>query len=252
MFDSYIICTSPRSGSTLLCNLLASSNVSGKPDSYYHREMFMREWAEEWGIPVDDTLSKKEFDAAYLSAAIKAGKAGTSVFGLRLQRDYLGLLSGTLDTLFPGLPSDVARFEKAFGKVLYLNLKRTDKVAQAISLIKAELSGLWHIAPDGTEIERLSAPKELRYDFDHIRHTVSELEAADRSWDTWFEQQRINPMRLDYDKLSVDPAGVVVDICRALGVKEPDRRSIAPGLGKLSDDLSTDWIRRYKLESDRP
>ena len=201
------------------------------------------------GIIVSETISKKDFDAAYLSAAVKAGKAGASVFGLRLQRDYLGLLSGTLDTIFPGLSSDVARFEKAFGKVLYLYLKRDDKVAQAISLIKAELSGLWHIAPDGTEIERLSEPQELHYDFDRIRRTVSALEAADRDWNTWFERQGIAPMRLDYDELSTDPAGVVVDICQALGVKAPDRQSIAPGTGKLSDELSADWVRRYKLEA---
>lgn len=233
-----------------MCNLLEATKVAGKPNSYYHRAEFMREWADEWGIEVDETISKRDFDLTYLCAAIKAGKAETGVFGLRLQRDYLGLLSGTLDTIFPGLASDAARFEKAFGKVLYLHLKRTDKVAQAISLIKAELTGLWHIAPDGTEIERLSAPQELRYNVDRIRRTVSALEAADKDWDTWFDQQKITPMRLDYDALSTDPAGAVIDICQALGVRAPDRQSIAPGIGKLSDELSADWIRRYRLETE--
>ncbi|MEM1201062.1 MAG: Stf0 family sulfotransferase, partial [Pseudomonadota bacterium] len=30
-FDAYVICTSPRSGSTLLCKLLAPTGIAGKP-----------------------------------------------------------------------------------------------------------------------------------------------------------------------------------------------------------------------------
>ena len=33
---------------------------------------------------------------------------------------------------------------------------RENKLAQAVSLIKAEQTGLWHIAPDGTELERVA------------------------------------------------------------------------------------------------
>lgn len=36
-FHSYVICTSPRSGSTLLCNMLAATGVAGKPKSYFHQ-----------------------------------------------------------------------------------------------------------------------------------------------------------------------------------------------------------------------
>jgi LPS sulfotransferase NodH len=208
----------------------------------------MREWANEWGLPDSETLSPRDFDIAYLSAAIKAGRAGTGIFGLRLQREYLSLLSGTLDSIFPGLPLDAERFERAFGKVMYIYLKRADKVAQAVSLTKAELSGLWHVAPDGSEIERLSAPQELVYDFERIHRVVSTLEAADREWNRWFEREQIDPMRLDYEAFSKDPAGTLVAICRTLGAKEPDMQSIRPGVAKLSDELSAEWIRRYKSD----
>ena len=36
-YESYVLCTSPRSGSTLLCKLLAATGVAGNPDSYFHR-----------------------------------------------------------------------------------------------------------------------------------------------------------------------------------------------------------------------
>src|SRR6266852_7972422 len=103
MITSYIICTTPRSGSTLLCKLLAATGRTGNPDSFYHRAKFMREWATEWGLPEANMVSKTEFDRAYLTAAVKAGQAGTGVLGLRLQYEYLPLLSETLDRIYPGL-----------------------------------------------------------------------------------------------------------------------------------------------------
>ena len=46
MFDAYIICGTPRTGSTLLCKLLASTGTSGDPHSFYRRQD-LPEWAEE-------------------------------------------------------------------------------------------------------------------------------------------------------------------------------------------------------------
>src|ERR1700761_9174260 len=116
MTTSYIICTTPRSGSTLLCKLLASTSKAGDPHSFYHRAEYMREWAAKWGLPDADTVPENDFDSAYLAAVVKAGKAGTGIFGLRLQQEYLELLSETLDRIYQGLPSDTHRFERAFGK----------------------------------------------------------------------------------------------------------------------------------------
>lgn len=36
-YRAYVICTSPRSGSTLLCKLLAATGQAGKPKSYFHK-----------------------------------------------------------------------------------------------------------------------------------------------------------------------------------------------------------------------
>ena len=48
-FDSYLICATPRSGSTLLCGLLESSGVAGHPASYFNREGLNR-YADDWRI----------------------------------------------------------------------------------------------------------------------------------------------------------------------------------------------------------
>jgi LPS sulfotransferase NodH len=247
MLDGYIICGTPRTGSTLLCKLLASTKVAGDPHSFFRRED-ISEWAEGWRLPPAGSVSEKDFSAAYLEAVIKAGKGGTHVFGLRLMREHLEELSATLDGIFPSLPTDRARFERAFGKLLYIHLAREDKLAQAVSLIKAQQSGLWHIAPDGTEIERVAPPQEPRYDFDRIRREVAELENYDAGWNSWFDEQGIEPFRVGYESLSADPAGTLIRICEALGVPAPDAGDVIPGVARLSDATSADWMRRYRAD----
>ncbi len=248
MFDGYIICGTPRTGSTLLCNLLASTKTAGDPHSFYRRQN-VSEWAEDWELPNRDTMSELEFNVAYLDAAITAGKGGTGIFGLRLMRENLDDLSEILDQIFSKLPSDKARFERAFGRILYIHLSRENKLAQAISLVKAEQTGLWHIAPDGTEIERVAPPKEPRYDFERIKHEVAELEAYDAAWNMWFAKQGINPLRVGYERLSSNPAATLASICEALGIQQPNAEDVRPGVAKLSDETSLDWMRRYHLDA---
>jgi LPS sulfotransferase NodH len=242
--DGYIICGTPRTGSTLLCKLLASTKGAGDPHSFFRRQD-ISSWAEEWHLPLRESMNEKDFSAAYLEAAIKAGKGGTNVFGLRLMRENLDDLTTVIDQVFPSLPTDRARFERAFGAILYIHLTREDKLAQAISLIKAEQTGLWHVAPDGMEIERVSPPQEPRYDFDRIRHDMAELESYDAAWESWFDEQGIEPLRVGYEGLSADPAETLIRICQALGVPPPAVSEVTPGVAKLSDETSSEWMRRY-------
>ncbi|MBL8895662.1 MAG: sulfotransferase [Rhizobiales bacterium] len=248
MLDSYIICGTPRTGSTLLCDLLASTKRAGAPDSFYGRK-FMPDWAAAWHLPDPATMIERDYAIAYLDAAIRAGKAGTAIFGLRLMRENLDELSILLDLIYPGLPSDTARFEKAFGRILYIHLFRENKLEQAISYIKAQQTGLWHVAPDGTEIERLAPPQEPRYDFARLKEEVEKLEAYDAAWHAWFAAQDITPLRIGYEALSTDPAGSLARICVALGIAAPAAADVKPGVAKLSDETSRDWIRRYQTDS---
>ena len=248
MFDAYIICGTPRTGSTLLCDLLTSTKRTGAPHSFYRRQNIL-EWAEEWNLPAPGKMSDLDFKLAYLNAAIATGRGGTEIFGLRLMRENLDELSAILDQIHPGLASDKARFEKAFGRTLYLHLSREDKLAQAISLVKAEQTGLWHVAPDGTEIERVGSPQEAVYDFHRIKRELAELEAYEDAWNIWFAAQGITPLRIGYERLSSDPAATLVSICEALGVRAPNVEDVRPGVAKLADATSRDWMRRYRLEA---
>lgn len=243
-FDSYIICATPRTGSTLLCGLLAATGIAGKPDSFF-RCQTITWWAEHLNVAVPETAPAAQFNRAYLDAELREGDGGTGMFGLRLMMKNVGELSDRLDTLYPGLASDGARFEKAFGNPLYIHLSRTDKVAQAVSLAKAMQTGLWHIAPDGSEIERMAPPQKPKYDVRLLEQQVAEFERFEQDWKRWFERQRIKPVQVVYEALSTNPQPVLTSLLDHLGLDAAAGSGVVPDVAKLADEDSLEWIKRY-------
>lgn len=248
MPGGYILCGTPRSGSTLLCGLLTATGRMGAPDSFFRRQI-LTWWAQEWGLPEAPTQAARGIDAAYLAAAIREGKAGTPLFGLRLMQENLPELCRALGRLHPDAPSDRARLEAAFGPLLFIHLSRADKVAQAVSRVRAEQTGLWHVAPDGTEVERLAPPQPPHYDFARLQREVTALEQGEAAWQAWFEAEGIAPLRIGYEALSADPAAALRLICAALDVPPPTAEAIRPGVARLADGLSASWIERYRAEA---
>lgn len=243
-YASLILCATPRSGSTLLCDLLTATGVAGKPAWYYRRED-IGEWAEHLGVPPGEGAA---FESAYLQAVRREGAGDTGVFALRLMWPSLPELSARLAQLFPELRSDAARLERAFGAPLYLHLSRRDKVAQAVSRLKAEQTGLWHLAADGSERERMAPPQPPRYDGDRLAIFASEAEAGDAAWAAWFAQQSITPLPLDYEAMSDDPEGAVAAVLSALGRDPATARAVEAKTARMADAESLAWIARFTRE----
>ena len=42
---------------------------------------------------------------------------------------------------------------------------------------------------------------------------------------------------------------LLASICEALGVPSPNATEVKPGVAKLSDAISLDWVRRYRLDA---
>ncbi|MEM6637080.1 MAG: Stf0 family sulfotransferase [Pseudomonadota bacterium] len=247
VYGSYMICTSPRSGSTLLCELLAATGSCGRPRSWFHTPSPAR-WADVLGLTGDDPTQipnlRKIFDAAR-----RQGSTGGAIFGLRLQRHSADFLFDTLATLFPEEPSDKARFQRAFGHCLFIHLTREDKIDQAVSLVKAEQSGLWHMASDGSEMERSAPHAYPTYDFAQIDACVRSLRDYEAGWLDWFSREGIEPYRITYSALSRDPKGVVAGLLRVLDV-DPDAASgLEIGVKKLADGTNRQWKARYLAEA---
>jgi LPS sulfotransferase NodH len=248
MLQSYILCATPRSGSTLLCDLLAATSVAGRPNSFFRQED-MLEWAEYWGLSPADLDGEGTFSRAYVEAMIREGRGGTEVFGLRLMWGSVAAASQSLDRLHPGLPDIPARFDRAFGPTLYVHLSRRDKVAQAVSRLQAEQSGLWHLGADGVERERSAPPGPAFYDAERLAFLVEELHADDAAWDAFFAEHAIAPLRLNYETMAAAPHAAVAAILSALGRDPEIARTVELRTAKLANATSREWAERFRKDA---
>lgn len=244
---SYLICATPRSGTTLLCDLLTETGKAGVPHSYYRRQDIA--WrAESWGVSQGEP---SEFDGAYLEAVMRVGTGATGVFGLRLMWGTVAELCERLSGLFAGERTTAALLNKAFGPLFYVHVFREDKVAQAISLLRAEQSGLWHLAADGTERQRSAPPAPIGYDGARLAELVDELERDDAAWATYFEQSGISPVTVRYEDLAVHPEREVHKVLSALGHASISITPVVARTAKMADHISHGWRERFRQERGR-
>jgi trehalose 2-sulfotransferase len=249
-YSTYMICTAPRSGSTLLCSLLSATGVAGKPASWFY-ESSVADWQERLAVqPAADKTEAEALNVVF-QAAIRAGAGGKRVFGLRQQAESFRFLFEKLAVLVPDARTDLARFEAVFGKTLFIHLTRSDKVEQAASYLRAEQTGLWHLAADGSELERLAPHREPVFDAARIGALIQLLTDYDRIWADWFLRQGITPLVLAYDDLARDPSGPVRRVLDALGLDPSAADAVIPGVRKLADGSSRDWVARYRAKQGR-
>ena len=244
-FRSYFLCATPRSGSTLLCDLLTATGVAGRPASYF-REEDVADWARRLNVPPE--AGSGAFARAYVDAVARHGAGGTGLFGCRIMWPSLGSLSDRLDLVHPGLPGAAARIARAFGPPLYVHLTRADKVAQAVSLLRALQSGIWHRNRDGSMREGPERPSPTSYDRARLAELVAELTRDDESWTAWFAENGIVPVTVDYDTLVAEPQRTLAGILAALGLDPAPAARVEPGTARLADGESLGWVRRFRAE----
>lgn len=242
---NYVLCSNPRSGTTLLCTMLADTGVAGCPNSFFRQEG-LQEWAQDWGIDAEADPMDPAFSSRYLLEMQRAGRGKTSVFGLRLMGPDLRFACDWLNRLYPGLPSDLARLQAAFGPLRFIHLTRQDKLAEAVSYVKAEQSGVWHRNADGSIHEALAPNLPDGFNVLAIHERLNMLRHLDVAWHAWFAAENIAPLRLTYESLSDDPQAILADVLSHIGQDPALAAGITLLLRKLADQTSSDWIARYR------
>jgi LPS sulfotransferase NodH len=191
---AYVICTAPRSGSTLLCHMLRATGVAGWPGSHFHVPDLNR-WRRYCDLPKTASLADTLARGRKMGCDENGLGMGT-LFGLRVQPRSRSFLFARLRDHVPNAASDRDAFEATFGPATFIFLKRDDVMAQAVSLLRAEQSGLWHKASNGSEIERVAPPQAPRDDREALTNQIAEFEQATVNWRAWFEAQDITPLEV--------------------------------------------------------
>jgi trehalose 2-sulfotransferase len=230
--SSYLLCGTPRTGSTLLCDLLASTGVAGRPESYF-REPDQAVWATRFGMPVagDGTVRVEDL----VAGAIREGTTTNGVFGARV-------MWGTMEHLVGGLrPSrggrDIDALEEAFGPLQLVHLRRRDVVRQAVSWARAEQTGYWQ--------EGDVATAEPHLDLDQVDHLVRTIRDHDAGWSAWFAEQAVRPHVVTYEDLVEDPDATVRGLLGRLGIEPPPYWVAGSSVTRQGDGVNDDWVRRY-------
>lgn len=244
-FRSIVLCANPRSGSTMLCDMMAVTGVLGRPASFYRSES-IPDWADRLGI--DKEAGSEEFERAYLAEIRQHGTDASGMFGLRLMWDSVEGLTQRLRAVFPEEVDDAALFESAFGLPVYVSLVREDKVAQAVSLVRAKQSGQWHLSSDGSVRQGGKTSKPISYDAQAIENEIAGLTRDDTAWQTWFERQNVTPLQVTYEDLATDPQTVVAQILTASGHNPALSQNVHPVTAKMADEESRQWMAQYRQE----
>jgi trehalose 2-sulfotransferase len=263
---SYLVCATPRSGSTLLCQALAQTGVAGRPEEYFEalRQSGLPRRPHEYFDPdrhanIVERLAFREMpdgDARpnplwhpetydrYLTWAREEGTTPNGVFGAKLMWGYLGDLA----QLLRGIDGMAGRalpdlLERAFPGLRYLQITRQDKVRQAVSLWKAVQTQAWKREPGAEEMPDV----EPVFSFRAINYLVRLLTAHDASWDAYFLGLGNEPLKITYEELADSTDAVVRRVLEHLGIPAPDDLVIStPRLSVQADEVSERWVARVQ------
>lgn len=235
--DSYLICATPRSGSTLLCGLLDSSGVAGHPASYFNRKS-LDDYADDWRIA---RPREGRIDEAFVRAARTAGKTPNGVFGGRIMAETLPeLISGLAAASDPAV-TDVDLLSARLGQLRFVHLRRRDVVAQAVSWARSLQTHFWH---PGEAV--LPGGQDPHYDEELIGRLVATIEKGEADWTSWFACHSIVPCEVTYEELAANPLRTARKVLDHLGLNVPPDRHLVVRHRRQADQLNADWITRFK------
>jgi trehalose 2-sulfotransferase len=245
--DSYFICATPRTGSSLLLGLLESTGVAGHPQAYF-REPDEPSWADRWQIP---RTADGGFDYAdFVRAARAAGSTNNAVFEAKLMWGTLDEVVDKLATVYPDRAGqDRTLLHRAFGHTRFVYLRRDDVLAQAVSWLRAEQTNTWYIGGNGEIGGNGGDGRAPSFDADRIRQLTQLIEEHNAGWQRWFASFDIQPHVVRYEQLDADMVGVTQGILEFLGLDLPDGRAIVARHKRQADKLNDQWIDRYQAQS---
>jgi LPS sulfotransferase NodH len=278
---SYLVCATPRSGSTLVCHALAETGVAGRPEEYFEalRHSGRPRRPEEYFVGVEDPSirdhlgeravgsepqprsplwSRAAYDR-YLEWAQETGTTANGVFGAKLMWGYFG----DFVSLLRNIPAyrDVPLAEllpTVFPDLTFVRVVRANKVRQAVSLWKAVQTATWRedqasakavsLEDDGSPPFRSFIEEhrpQLRFHYRAIEHLLEQLLIEESRWDAFFEHSGIKPVLVLYENFAADYETSTLRLLERLDLAPPEGFEFEPRMRRQSDRVNDDWVKRY-------
>lgn len=194
---SLLLCGVQRVGTTMLCDLLTTSDRLGYPKEFFlpqARPAFLR----AWNFP-DDVAN-----STFLHRILHDGTTRNGVFAAKIMADQLDEVDRVTDGA--GL--------RAFPDPLAVVLTRDDKVAAAVSQWRAEVTGEW-----SSRAERAAQPIDpAAADIDRISELHDRKHEEESAWRRRLSLDEIPWIEAAYERWSPRPLRLIGDIADRLDV----------------------------------
>lgn len=245
---TWVLASTPRTGSTLLCRMLWDTGRVGAPKEYLN-PMQVRDWEVRLGT----AAARWRHRALRGPLLALAGCSGWSDARLRAHLDRVRARR-TGPTGWFGLKVHHHHFRDAFlapgravepflGPVTWVRITREDRLAQAISWARALQTGRW------AGHQRAWLPPV--YSRRRIAACLARVEAAEQGWDTFFAARGIEPLAVTYETLVADPGRVARRVLAHLG--EPAGTALPePPLARQADHVTAAWRSRFEIDGVLP
>jgi trehalose 2-sulfotransferase len=222
----YIVASSPRTGSYLLCEGLETTGIAGRPTEVFSPE-FHYVWKGRWRLPDDCSF------ATYFRAALRHGTTSNGVYGVKIHwmhvprlAAWTGVAGDVLEHLFPG-----ARF---------VHITRRDQRAQALSYFRALATNEWWRI-EGVPNTQKNGHVPV-FDAAAVLALERQLQVQDQAWTTYFRARNSVPLTVEYEALAANYRGEVARVLDHLGLDATAAAAIpAPRLVCQSNEATATW-----------
>jgi LPS sulfotransferase NodH len=218
----YAICTQPRSGSNLLCQVLSSTDQLGYPLEYFNG-------------PGRRALGLPDFPDApelQIEAVLRLGATPNGVYALKLFASQFAMFSRRL------------RWTDLLPNLHFVYLTRDDLLAQAISWARALR----------TEQYRSTQPakRPAVYDANLIRSQLMAVVRERAQWEAFFARTGIEPLRIVYERFLEDQSSYVDRVANLVGIENPVVDQQRVDLVIQRDAVTEEWKQRFRAENGDP
>jgi len=230
---SYLVCTTPRSGSGYLCDTLWRTGYFGQPDEYFCDGGFH----PDYPVPGGGRDGQQYAD---MVRRLATGRNG--VMGVKIMWEHFRALLDSRAARKSGPQDDLAVAEVLFPNLRFVWLSRQNKLHQATSLYRRLKTGvIFHREGKPRAIE---CPAPIPEELDEL---ISRLEEIDECWRKFFEVNGIAPCVIHYEAMLKDIDPVINRLADYLDIDlPPDFSAPVSNYQRLFDDATVDWIREYE------
>lgn len=189
----YAICTTPRSGSNLLCQYLTSTGRLGNPLEYFNAPA--RRALNDPCYPDEPILQVRQI--------LTTGMTPNGVYGVKIFASQSAAVTAKLD------------WTRSLPRLSFIYLRRKDLLGQALSWAKALQTSQY----------RSTQPKQglATYEARLVRERLDALRWEDEEWHQFFQSRCITPLEIAYEDFIIAPQQTVDTVAAFVGVRKPPR-----------------------------